>query len=197
MPDGFSASRARHPHAGRISIGSGRRIAFAALGLLLSLIALPAAALTLSGNAVAVKTYAFTLQGYEVYVLGVDSVERGQNCTIGRRDWDCAAAAFRHLEEIVYEGPVTCETVFGPDEDDRVVAVCTMNGADLGERMIADGFGLAMPNETTRYEAVQAAARAAGIGLWQSEFTPPAILRSRPMSPQSTRPRFYPAAPIN
>ncbi|MGD9739167.1 MAG: thermonuclease family protein [Bauldia sp.] len=157
----------------------------------------PAGALTITGPGTALNAYSFSVDGYEVYLLGVDSVERTQGCEIDRRDWDCGIAAIRHLEEVLYEGPVTCETVFGPDGENRVVAICTLYGDDLGGRLIAEGFAVAMPNETTRYAALETEARAAGVGLWQGRFTPPAIFRSRPMAPQSTRPAFYPPVPID
>lgn len=169
----------------------------AAIAIAAALLPAPVSAFTVTGVATALKSYAFALGGYEVYLVGVDSVERPQTCTVERRRWDCGVAALRHLEEVLYEGPVTCETLFGPDASNRVVAICELNGADLGARLIGDGFAVAMPNETTRYNALEAEARAAGIGLWQGDFTPPAIFRALPMSPQSTRPPFYPAAPID
>ncbi len=167
-----------------------------ALALLIAF-AIPAQALTITGEAQVTKPYSFTLAGYQVYLLGVDSMEEGQNCTIDRQRWECWAAAYRQLETIVSEGDLTCETIFGPDDREAVIAVCTVNGEDVGERFVRSGFGLVIANETTRYNDAEAEARVAGIGLWQGEFTPPRIYRSLPLRPPSLRPRFLPAEPID
>jgi endonuclease YncB( thermonuclease family) len=73
-----------------------------------------------------------------------------------------------------------------------MIAVCLINGEDVGERFVRSGFGVTIPAETDRYEAAQAEARASGVGLWQGVFTPPAVWRALPMRPPSLRPRFVP-----
>jgi endonuclease YncB( thermonuclease family) len=164
-----------------------------ALALPLAVLTLPALAqVTIAGEAIVSRPYAFQLEGYEVYLLGVDSVEVGQSCTVGRDSWECWAAAQRQLETILSEGEVSCEAVVGPDADARMIAVCLVNGEDVGERFVRSGFGITIPGETDRYEALQAEARASGIGLWQGVFTPPAVWRALPMRPPSLRPRFVP-----
>ena len=149
-----------------------------------------ASALTITGTGEATRSYAFSLEGYEVFVLGVDSVEERQSCTIDRRPWDCWAPAIRSLQQILFEGEVTCETITEPDADNRLIATCIVNGEDVGLRMISSGFAVALRRETTRYDEAEAAAREAMIGLWQAEFAPPAIWRARPNSPPSERPDF-------
>lgn len=149
-----------------------------------------AAAEPIIGEAVVVKPYAFMIDDYTVYLLGVDSVEVGQRCSVGRDDWDCWAAAQRQLETIVSEGELTCDPVVGPNASLHVIATCTMYGEDIAERFVSSGFAVTIPAETDAYDDLQATAREAGIGLWQGQFTPPAIWRSRPMRPPSERPRF-------
>lgn len=158
---------------------------------------LPASALTISGSAQVNGSYSFTLDGYTVFLLGVDSVERGQTCTIDRRDWDCRAAAVRSLETILDEGTVTCETVFGPDDTQSLIATCVVNDEDVGDRYVRAGFGLAIPLETGRYADAQTEAQAARVGLWQSEFARPSVWRALPMRAPSTRPRFRPTTPLD
>ena len=172
------------------------RLAGFALLLGLTLFASSAAAVTITGAAVVTKPYAFSLDGYTVFLLGVDSVEQGQTCTIERRNWDCWAAAQRQLETIVGEGMVSCEVVVGPDPQSQVIAVCTVNGEDVGERFVRSGFGIAIPSETQRYDNAQADAQASGRGLWQGEFAPPAIWRLMPFRPRSSRPLFPANGPI-
>jgi endonuclease YncB( thermonuclease family) len=149
-----------------------------------------AQALTLTGTGEATRSYAFMLEGYEVFVLGIDSVEERQSCSIDRQPWDCWAPAIRALQQILFEGEVTCETITEPNEDNRVIATCTQFNYDLGLRMIETGYAVALRRETTRYDEAEAAVREAMIGLWQSEFAPPSIWRARPMSTPSERPDF-------
>jgi endonuclease YncB( thermonuclease family) len=168
-----------------------------ALALVAALCAPAAAtAATLSGWANVVKPYSFMLDDTEVFLLGVDSVEAKQTCTVAGRIWECWAAAQRQLETLLSEGAVRCDSVVEASAPRRMIALCTLNGEDVGQRFVASGFGLALPEETTRYRDAQADARVAGIGLWQGTFTAPALWRDLPIRPQSNRPRF-PGPPID
>ena len=168
------------------------RHALAVLGAAIAVLVAPAtmATGTITGPIVVDRPYTFTVGDYRIYLLGVDSVEIGQSCTVNRRDWDCWAAAQRQLESILVEGDVVCEPVVGPNDDLVVIASCTVNGTDIGELFVASGFGITIPAETDRYEEVQTTAREAGIGLWQGQFAPPSVWRAMPMRPSSGRPPF-------
>lgn len=155
-----------------------------------------AGAVTVSGPAAATKPYSFTVGDYEVYLLGVDSVESKQTCTVSGKTWECWAAAQRQLDTILSEGEVTCDSFVVADAPKRMIALCTVNGEDVGQRFVAAGFGLTIPAETTRYEEAQAAARSARTGLWQGTFSPPSVWRSLPIRPQSGRPEFA-RAPVD
>lgn len=149
-----------------------------------------AQAVTVSGMAEVTKPYTFTLGDYEVFLLGVDSVEIKQTCNVAGRIWDCWAAAQRQLETILSEGEVTCESVIEASSPKRMIALCTVSGQDVGQRFVESGFGLTVPAETTRYNDAQTDARIAGVGLWQGTFTNPSVWRDLPIRPQSGRPEF-------
>ncbi len=153
-------------------------------------------AATVRGWASVTKPYSFTVGETEVFLLGVDSVEAKQTCTVAGRIWECWAAAQRQLETLLSEGEVRCDSVIEASAPKRMIALCTLNGEDVGQRFIASGFGLALPDETARYLDAQADARVAGIGLWQGEFTAPSLWRDLPIRPQSNRPDF-PGPPID
>jgi len=125
-----------------------------------------------------------------VFLLGVDSVEAKQTCTVSGRTWECWAPAMRQLETILFEGEVTCDSVVTEPGRKRMIALCTVNGEDVGMRFVASGFGLSLPKETSRYADVQADARVAGIGLWQGTFTAPSVWRELPIHEKSNRPDF-------
>jgi endonuclease YncB( thermonuclease family) len=149
-----------------------------------------AQAATITGRAEVTKPYSFTLDGYEVFLLGVDSVEAKQTCTVKGRIWECWAAAQRQLQTLLSEGDVTCESVVEASSPKRMIATCTLNGQDIGLQLVESGFGLALTNESSRYTEAQADARVAGIGLWQGTFTTPSAWRNLPIRPQSNRPGF-------
>jgi endonuclease YncB( thermonuclease family) len=154
------------------------------------LVSTAATAVTISGSAQVTKPYSFTLDGYEVFLLGVDSVEAKQTCTVNGRIWECWAAAQRQLQTILSEGEVTCESVVEDTSPKRMIASCTLNGQDIGRQLVEAGFGLALPEETSRYSDAQADARVDGVGLWQGTFTTPSVWRELPIHPQSDRPDF-------
>ncbi len=110
-----------------------------------------AAAATITGHAEVTKPYSFTLGDYDVFLLGVDSVEVKQTCTVSGRVWECWAAAQRQLETILSEGEVACESVVEDPSRKRMIALCTLNGEDVGQRFVASGFGLSLAEETSRY----------------------------------------------
>jgi endonuclease YncB( thermonuclease family) len=151
---------------------------------------------TITGEAQVTKPYSFTLGDYGVFLLGVDSVEAKQSCSVSGRNWECWAAAQRQLETILSEGDVTCESVVEDRMPKRMIALCTVNGQDVGQRLVESGFGLALPNETTRYNDAQTDARVAGVGLWQGTFTAPSTWRELPIHLQSDRPDFT-GAPVD
>ncbi len=155
----------------------------------------PAAlALTLTGNAEVIGSDILRLEGYRVYLLGVESMDAGQACAIRGQEWECYPAAVRALQTIVSEGPVTCNVVSGPDVLLQVIAVCMVNGTDIGERLVGAGFGLVVSGETDAYQNAMMAAQAVGIGLWQGTFAPPAIWREANRIFVG-RPAFRPGAP--
>ena len=167
-----------------------RALGAVALACALCVSATAARAITITGPAEVIKPYSFTLEDYQVFLLGVDSVESKQACTISGKTWECWAAAQRQLETILSEGTVTCDSLVVADAPMRMIASCTVNGEDVGRRFVGAGFGITIPAETARYEDVQAEARSARAGLWQGTFSPPAIWRSLPIRPQSMRPGF-------
>jgi endonuclease YncB( thermonuclease family) len=165
-------------------------------GLAALLASSPAAlALTIAGNATVTDSDHFDVGEYHVYLFGVESVEQGQMCGINGQAWDCWAAATRALQTLAEAGPVTCEAVSGPDFVNQAIAVCRVNGEDVGATFVRQGFGIPIDAETNAYDDEEAAAEADKIGLWQSSFYLPAEWR------QMThilvdRPFFHPTGPL-
>jgi endonuclease YncB( thermonuclease family) len=149
-------------------------LAFAAL-----IAATPASfALTITGAGEVLDSDLIRVNGYRLYLFGVESVEFGQGCEIRGQLWDCFPAAVRALQTIVAEGPLTCDILSGPNFLDEAIARCMVNGQDVAERLVRAGFAVAIPSETDAYVAAMNDAQARAVGLWQGPFAPPAEWRA-------------------
>lgn len=113
-----------------------------------------------------------------ILLYGIDTVEPPQVCQIDRQRWECWPAVVRQLETLLGEGPVTCTAVRPPDPFGRVLSLCEQDGVSLNERMVRSGFAIAVADEMPEYAAIEAAARAERIGLWQGTFQLPDEFRA-------------------
>lgn len=121
------------------------------------------------------------LNGERVRLDGIDAPELHQSCGEMGREWPCGARAKAALEAIIAEGEVNCRPV---DEDryGRAVAICEAGGADLSAAQVGAGWALATG---LAYRREEAAARAAGRGLWSGPFEEPRVWRERHPRPPS------------
>ena len=147
------------------------------LSLMTVILAAPAGANQVTGPATAVDPTVIAINGQRIMLFGIDSVMRKQNCTIGGKVWQCWPAAFRNVEILVDQGPVTCETVGEPDVYGRLLARCGINGESLNEQLVRAGWAVARSSETTDYVAAEAEAKEKKLGLWQGEFMMPDAFR--------------------
>jgi len=154
----------------------------------------PVLALTITGRAEVVASDLFTLDGHRVFLFGAESVEDGQPCLIGMRQWECYPAAVRQLQTILDEGVVTCEVMSGPNFLMEVIARCTVNDTDVADRLIRAGFAMPVPAETDAYAAALAEAQAAARGFWQGTVVPPAEWRAANRI-LAGRPQYRPVTP--
>jgi endonuclease YncB( thermonuclease family) len=131
-----------------------------------------------SGPATVVNAGLLKIGNDYIFLFGVESVVRTQECRINRVPWPCYDYAVQALANIVGTDTVTCSQV-GPPADylGRWLGMCTVGGESVNLAFVKTGFGLAKRNETMDYVAAEAAAKAAGIGLWQSQFQMPADFR--------------------
>jgi hypothetical protein len=74
---------------------------------------------------------------------------------------------------------LTCE-VLETDRYGRAVATCALGGTDVGQAMVQAGAATAYRRYSLRYAADEAAAQAAGQGIWDSRMVAPEAFRHPP-----------------
>jgi endonuclease YncB( thermonuclease family) len=123
-----------------------------------------------------------TLQsGAEVIQLyGIDAPELGQICLRDGKPWACGVDAAFALQKLVSlsGSPVVCkawrELRQTRGSTGELIRVCLVGrDQDLAQAMLRNGYVMALPGSFPYYGQIEGQARAAGLGIWGSEFTPP------------------------
>jgi len=134
----------------------------------------PAAAGTrLQGAAHVIDGDTLDIQGTRIRLSGIDAPESKQTCQDAQGiPYDCGADATQALIRRTGTQTVTCT---GRDQDryGRIIATCSVGGADLGAFMVKSGHALAYRRYSTAYIGAEVRAQSAGIGMWQGAFTAP------------------------
>ncbi|QCK86768.1 thermonuclease family protein [Phreatobacter aquaticus] len=137
----------------------------------------------ITGHARIIDGDSLMVGGTEVRLHGVDAPELFQRCTRDNREVQCGREAARHLTALIAGQVVTCERR-DIDRFGRTVAVCRVDGVDLGRAMVANGQAVSYGS----YLIDEAGARLERKGLWAGTFIRPREWRDR------ERGRFAPGA---
>lgn len=146
-----------------------------ALYFLAVLAASPAvAAEPIMGRASVIDGDTIDIHGTRIRLEGIDAPESRQRCTgrVSRVEIRCGQRAAFHLADMLARHVVTC-TESGRDRYKRVLARCEVDGKDVGAEMVRAGWALAYTRYSREYEPQEADARAAGVGIWSTEFVAP------------------------
>jgi endonuclease YncB( thermonuclease family) len=104
---------------------------------------------------------------------GIDAPSTDQWClnTKGER-WTCGIAARDELVKYSGGRSWTCvaRTI---DRRGRTVARCQIDGQDIQNWLVSQGWALALTRQSRDYEADEKAAREAKAGMWQGAFIAP------------------------
>jgi endonuclease YncB( thermonuclease family) len=109
---------------------------------------------------------------------GIDTPERDQDCTTEHGfPFACGDVATDVLRARLAGQQVTCQHI-EYDRYDRSVARCYVDGADIGQEMVAAGYAIAYRRYSTEYVADEQAAQASGAGFWSANMQAPAVHRA-------------------
>jgi endonuclease YncB( thermonuclease family) len=171
-------------------IGSGKGVAFAAMGAGLvalfspslpslappSLVATSAAAGQIVGHAYVIDGDTIQVSGTRIRLQGMDAPEMSQQCRRGTGSvsvlYSCGREAKAALERIIGGSTVACQPG-GQERYGRTLATCVARGADVGREMVRQGWAVAYSRYSLAYVADEGIARAANRALWAGEFENP------------------------
>jgi endonuclease YncB( thermonuclease family) len=140
-----------------------------ALAVCLSIHATTAALAEIRGRPEILDADTFDVGLVRIRLHGIDAPEIGQRCVEpGGGTWDCGAAAVQRLQELVSDGGLVC-TGRERDPYGRVIASCTAEGRDIADVLVGEGLAWAYTDYSDDYADEEAAARAAGLGIWRAE----------------------------
>lgn len=104
---------------------------------------------------------------------GIDAPEAGQTCKrADGRSWQCGTEATGRLAELVEGHEVECKAL-DRDAYGRIVATCTADGIDVNAALVDEGLAWAFIRYSDDFADREAAAKAAGLGVWQGEAQAP------------------------
>ncbi len=104
-----------------------------------------------------------------IRLKGIDAPEMEQRCSRAGRSYACGETARRVLIDLVSGETIRCRAA-GRDRYQRILARCTVNGNDIGTKMVESGWAVSYGRD---YDAEEARARSRAVGLWEGEFERP------------------------
>lgn len=111
-----------------------------------------------------------------VRLFGIDAPELSQSCDAGTSKTACGQLAARWLRARVQGRTVRCSAV-DTDRYGRIVARCSIDGADLGQTIVDAGWATAYRKYSLRYIDAEQRARTARRGIWAFGFERPEAYR--------------------
>jgi endonuclease YncB( thermonuclease family) len=163
----------------------------ALLTLAASLIAVPAAAETVSGPATVIDGDTLEIGERRIRLFGIDAPEAQQTCDRRGEVWACGEESASQLRALIGSKQVAC-TGDETDQYGRLVAVCSAGYLDLNKTMVAEGWATAFRKYSTAYVADEIRAGSGRRGLWASDFVLPEayrIARREEAQPQASQER--------
>lgn len=143
--------------------------------LLVSLLFLPnhGIAQTLTGPVTVIDGDTLKMGSKRIRLFGIDAPEGRQTCQTARgQDWWCGTEASRAMRSLAHGKAAICHQQ-DIDRYGRIVAICMVNGRDIGEALVEQGLAIAYRYFSKRYVPAEDRARQARRGMWSGNFMEP------------------------
>lgn len=116
-----------------------------------------------------------TLNGEKIRLIGIDAPELRQVCRRNGEAYPCGEASRDALIDLVGSRAVSCKAT-KRDRYRRLLGDCSAGGVDLNAEQVRSGWAIPYGKG---FEAEQAEARAARLGMWAGTFENPKKWRQR------------------
>lgn len=130
----------------------------------------------LTGVVTVVDGDTIRLGAERVRLFGIDAPEKSQPCVIENRTVRCGELATNALRSLAEDKTAKCEPQ-SRDRYGRTVAICTVEGEDIGASMVRQGMAVAYAKYSTRYVPLEQEAQSAHKGMWAGQFESPEAWR--------------------
>lgn len=149
---------------------------------------LPVAALAdPSGRVRVIDADTWDVGGTKVRLFGIDAPELSQPCLLDGRAWECGVWAADQTRR-AYQGARAICTRVTTDRHGRVVARCSVDGEDVGRRMVREGWAFAFRRYSMDYDLDEKTAVVQGRGLHRGQVQDPAAFRAQRQAPAAPAP---------
>jgi endonuclease YncB( thermonuclease family) len=116
----------------------------------------------------------------EMRIYGIDAPEKNQTCKNAKgNDYRCGQVAAKRMRELLNSKTVRCEKKDQDTRYGRPVAICLVDGIDIGAVMVEEGLAVAYRKYSRKYVPNEQRARAGRRGLWSGSFEMPWDYRAR------------------
>ncbi|WKN46458.1 thermonuclease family protein [Tunicatimonas pelagia] len=133
---------------------------------------------TLIGIPTVVDGDTIEIHGVRVRLLGIDAPEIGQWCTdVSSKQIRCGQQAALALDRFIAGRTVQCQSS-EVDKYGRQIATCFVDGININEWMVAQGYALAYRRYSSDYVTTEQLAQTEKRGIWQYQFEEPWSYRS-------------------
>ena len=134
---------------------------------------LTATAETVSGRVTVIDGDTFEIHGKRIRLHGIDAPESGQQCKDATgKAFRCGQMAAKQMSGYVYGKIVNCK-ILDKDRYGRFIARCLVNGKDVNELLVKNGWALAYRQYSKDYVSAEGQAKLANMGIWRGEFIEP------------------------
>jgi endonuclease YncB( thermonuclease family) len=133
----------------------------------------------LSGQASIIDGDTLEIHGARIRLWGIDAPESNQLCRgEDSIQYRCGATAANNLDSFLNKRPVDCVPV-SLDQYRRTVATCSVDGVDLADWLVRNGFAVDWPQYSKgKYDKAQRDADHAGRGIWAGSYVAPWLFRT-------------------
>jgi endonuclease YncB( thermonuclease family) len=127
----------------------------------------------ITGPAKVIDGDTIKINNTRIRIHGIDAPENKQTCMMPKnKTIRCGVIASDAMRDLVTGATVICKQQ-DIDRYGRVVAICYVDGHDVGQKLMHAGWALAYRRYSKKYVAIEGKARAAKRGMWRGSFVKP------------------------